>query len=1226
LQNGVLLLGYNLWRNKSIYAGFFYLFGSLFYCCLVFSVFLIDAFRRLFKLRVWKCFIVVSLWLCWTILAGQTVHLTGNLSNLRTKTLPSTAKPVQIDSLAIAPGSVVIMATTDGNTIDNTHFTIHYGKAMLEWVNIPNADSVTITYRALPFQPVSVKTNKDTTNITPIAQLPAGYYQYQLRNQQTELDFFNMNGLDYSGSFGRGITVGSNQDATVNANFNLQMNGKLPGDIEITAALQDNNVPFQPEGNTQQIQEFDRIYIQLRKNRHSLLLGDYDLRTPLNSYFMQYVRRLQGINMGSGFKTSGKNGVELTGSAAGAMARGSYHRLSFDGLEGNQGPYRLTGANGEVFIIVLSGSERVFIDGKLLERGATLDYIIDYNTAEITFTPRQIINKDKRITIEFQYTNQTYLRSLVQANAVAKQEKITYRVNYFSEQDAKSQLLTDVTLPDNYLSVLQNIGNNIEQAVLPGWQNTGFNPDRVMYQLIDTVVNGMVYDSVFVYSVNPAKALYAVTFSFVGEGNGNYRLADGNINGRAYTWITPDSLTGAPRGSFEPLLKMITPKRNNMMSMGADFTPTARQKWSAEFAVSNFDPNSVSDIDNQQNKGFAARLGYQNLFTLSKQRKITLLTTAHYEFLQQQFKILEPYREIEFTRNWSLPATLTQTNEHLAYAGANLKIGTNTDVQYRVNLLVRQKGVYSGFMHTAAARYQNKKGWAARVNLSFLTSAMDNAQSGSRFLRPNGEVSRTIGKKQWQMGARAEQEQNRFTQADAILPARSFYYNQTEVFVKTPDTSANRFALNLIKRWDYAPMSQTNDFALANTGNTLNLNGALTKNPRHQFSYNFTYRNLQVIDSTVLKAVELNSVLGEVNFTETVGKGWLRTTTQYQIGSGQRQQTEFYYEKVSNGMGNFVWLDNNNNGLEELDEFFPANENNLVEARYIRIVLPTGKYQPTNIVQFNQALFITPKAVWFNQKGIKKIISLFSTQSSLSIRRETTLRTWQAYLPLGDTPDFAQLVAESANIQNALFINRNSPNWEVSVQQLYLSVTNFLVNGADRRLKTEWKPGFRVAPSTKTMLRMASSIGKLGGISQAFATQNYRIRYWSIDPAADLVLNKRIRFTGSYTYKFSADYLTESLFPARQQKLTAETQLGNAIKSNITARLSYAHISYKGAPNTAAAYNLLDGLLPGSNYLWSINLSTRLANNMQLNFGYDGRKAGNSPMNHTGRASVQALF
>src|SRR5690606_3814029 len=124
---------------------------------------------------------------------------------------------------------------------------------------------------------------------------------------------------------------------------------------------------------------------------------------------------------------------------------------------------------------------RVFIDGMALTRGQDNDYVIDYNTAEITFTAKQLINLNTRITVEFEYSDKNYARSLSYVNQRFDYEKLAFRLNYYNEKDNRNQPFLQ-TLGDDQKLFLQSIGKDISAAYYPNITEVEFNETEVLYE------------------------------------------------------------------------------------------------------------------------------------------------------------------------------------------------------------------------------------------------------------------------------------------------------------------------------------------------------------------------------------------------------------------------------------------------------------------------------------------------------------------------------------------------------------------------------------------------------------------------------------------------------------------------------------------------------------------------------------------------------------------------
>jgi len=236
-------------------------------------------------------------------------------------------------------------------------------------------------------------------------------------------------GIEKSGTIVRGFTVGSTKDFTLNSGLRLQLSGRLSEDIEVVAALTDENTPIQPEGNTERLEELDKVFIQIKHPNAVGTFGDYLIQRR-ESEFGVLDRKLQGL-MGEFSYEESKGFISVAGS------RGKFNSNIFNGVEGVQGPYRLSGINNEREIIIIAGTERVYLDGILMKRGEANDYVIDYSNSQITFTPNKLITSAGRITVDFEYSDRRYNRNFFGTGGETQffNNNFSLKVQYMREGD-----------------------------------------------------------------------------------------------------------------------------------------------------------------------------------------------------------------------------------------------------------------------------------------------------------------------------------------------------------------------------------------------------------------------------------------------------------------------------------------------------------------------------------------------------------------------------------------------------------------------------------------------------------------------------------------------------------------------------------------------------------------------------------------------------------------------
>lgn len=1171
-----------------------------------------------------------------------------NLSNWRQKRLMVRGDTLLLDDRAVFPQSVLLRGT---QRIADTTYYIQSNR--LIFIQPPVDSILQVRYRVLPYNLAKRQQHKKRNAIGRQLQhdrlIGSGYaYNPFVQNG----DAFNFSDLDYSGTFARGISVGNGQDLILNSTFNLQVGGKL-GDVEILGAISDNNVPLQPEGNTQQLNEFDRIFVQFKYKGQRLIAGDYNLERPPNGYFVNYFRRLQGGRLLTNLKM-GKGTLQADGSVA--VSKGKFARMKFDGQEGNQGPYRLQGANGEAFVIVVAGTERVFIDGKLLTRGADQDYVIDYNLGEITFTPQQLITKDRRIQVEFSYTDLTFLRTLMTVNTQYETDRFRVRFNFYTEQDEKGQTVTG-SLSDSARAVLRRIGDNTRQAFVSGISipndPNGDGVGTIFYELRDSTVNGIHYDSVLVYSTAPS-AVYIARFSSLSSG-GNYIRSQTAANGVVYRWVAPDPLTGRPTGTHEPVRLLDAPQQQQLYNVGGDVELGKQGSLSADLAISQMDQNTFSEVGNADNQCMAARVTYVQQIPLGYAKDSTatdslrpqaeLTLKGHYEFLSETFAFIEPYRPREFARDWNINSS-QPTQEQLFKADVLLQDQRWGSIGYGLSGLFRDSS-YNGLLHTLNAKVR-QGGFLLQSNSTLLFNKTTTYRT--TFARPRLDLSyRVADWLNWRIGVYGELEQN--SQADAIadtLMGGSLFYHLVKVYSELPASKALSLKVSYLRRQDYTP--KPSQFALNSQADALNFAGAWNASKASRLQWNLTYRNLHVVDSNLTTQLPKETYLGRMEYLLNLKRGFIRFNTVYQLGSGQQQKVDYNYVKVDQGKGTYIWVDRNDDEIQQVDEFelspFPD------QADYIRVTLLTGQFIRTNNVVFTQSLTIRPKTlIQANRRKNKHKEALpfaldalqrFSSRSIFKIDRKTFdgAAGVVAFNPFQLAVDNAALASISSSITNTLYFNRTGV-YSFEVLQRDSRSKTLLSTGFESRSLEEYtlrqrlnlKPKRRPGKETPKFWRQARLQAALetiwreqGNDSEFFAIRDYTIRSYRVEPQITFLYKKAFRTVLKYQYasKFNLLGAQEQLL---SHNTTVEISYNRAIKTNLKGSFSIVQVIFDGDPSSPVGYAMTEGLQAGANYLWNLTWSQALSKNLQLTLSYEGRKTGeDNPVVHVGRAEIRATF
>lgn len=995
--------------------------------------------------------------------------------------------------------------------------------------------------------------------------------------------------LNSKGSIIRGITFGNNQGQSVQSSMDLQISGKLSKDVTILASISDHNLPIQADGYTQTLEEFDKIYLQLNiKDRSILRAGHLDLLDE-NTYFGRYQRRSMGMQFQTNFGKDNTTFVDVTA----GVARSEFHRIRFQGIEGNQGPYRLNGKNGEQFITIISGSEQVFIDGILMKRGENQDYVINYNTGEITFTSFRPILKQNFITISYNYANRNYTRFLVTGNIQHQREKAKYGFSWFLENDNKNAPLS-LNLSKEDEQILANAGNDPNQMYAPSGTVSEYDVNKVLYQLIEDP-NGNYYE----FSTDQTQTLYQVSFTYFGANSGDYRIKQTTNNGRVFEYV------GNNLGDYKAVRKLPAPQKTQVFSGNTEFL-LKDGKVGADFSLSNYDVNLFSSKDAHQNIGYAGRIFGFKTFTKNNWKGTP---TFEFQHINSQFHILDRINDVEFSRDFNLNQEFNQiTQNRLIFSFLN-QWKNQSFLNYKINYL-DEKESYRGIKNDLDFGFKKGK-ISTKGNFSYLDTKA--TFQDTQYLRSGIITEYTTEKGSWGIGANMENNVKTFNETK-LLDVSSFRWKEAFLQKKIGDSVRTK----LLAKAYFRDNDSVRGNSLENMNHILGIvaESQIIKTEKTTLNALIHYRKFYYQNQDIAENFNQDFVVGNLMYNQQLFRNGMRLQAFYELGNGQEAQREFQYIKVTDGQGVYKWTDYNGDGIQQLDEFETAEYADL--AQYIRVYTNTVNYLPSNKNKLQLALFVNPSVVFNSENRFLKRwnfnISLNSQNSFFKRDRVFVLNPFEKnedqILKNQNLLASAQFNSTEKSgwngnyrfIANDNLINANFSNEERSQTSHFLNLGYWF----NKDFRVDWE----------------NSVHQIENASQLFSSRNYLLHNFETKPKATYKFTEKLQAEVSSAWRQKIRKDGEELL--KTLDLTGSMQW-DWRKTSVRGNFSFINNDFTGNNFTIVGNQMLDGLKPGKNQVWSVFLQQAVNSLIQLNVNYEGRNSGERTI-HIGSVQVKASF
>jgi len=573
------------------------------------------------------------------VTADVSAYNEEHLVQLMRVEVPPGAASLDLGTSYLEPGSVKVLL--DGRPLPPEHFRLDEVLGRLELFEEFPGGLLEVESRLMPFRLPRLQTRSALRSWREL-QIPEQSAEASHPLARPDAGTRGASGeLNMMGSKSLVLRLGSGEDLAVEQSLRLSLSGQVADSTFVEAVLRDDDLPFQPEGNTERLEELDKVVLRVVGPAGHAEMGDFVFETPRRE-LTPFERDFQGLAA----TWSGERGLS---SLWLAQSRGVFTRSEFYGEEGLQGPYELLSALRRDGAVILAGSEKVFLNGSVLTRGRDQDYVIDYDQGSIIFGSGIVLSASDRIRVDYRYSLEAWRRTAWGGAAATRVGGLRLDFLHFDESDAADSPLA-FPLDEERRGILEAAGDASDLAVTDGISET---PGEGHYVWVDSLAPEAPGHFEWVDSLGD----YQLRFRELGAGQGDYQAAGIASGGqRIYAWV------GEGLGSFRLGEELTPPTAYRLESLRLDFE---RGGWIAEgeFALSDYDANTLSPLDDEDNQALALRASMKGDWDGPLGRRARLSLRG--ELLQSHFRFPGARRGSHDYRDWNLQERPRDLDEQL---------------------------------------------------------------------------------------------------------------------------------------------------------------------------------------------------------------------------------------------------------------------------------------------------------------------------------------------------------------------------------------------------------------------------------------------------------------------------------------------------------------------------------------------------------------------------------